>query len=99
LRGRGGKRSQAARNANAPILLDWAKRANLALAPVLRAEITAGFGSRPGADDRFDAVIGLFGLINVMVGARPTGEPYDPVARRLEGWILGQDPARGDRLG
>jgi hypothetical protein len=103
LRGRGGKRSQAARSANASLLLEWAKRANLALAPALRAEITAGFGSRPGADDRFDAVIGLFGLINVIGGARPSGEPDDPVARQIEGWILGQDaalavgPARIDR--
>jgi hypothetical protein len=93
LRGRGGKRSQAARSANAPLLLEWAKRADLALAPALRAEITAGFGSRPGADDRFDAVVGLFGLINVVGGARPSGEPDDQIPRRIEGWILGQDAA------
>jgi hypothetical protein len=96
LRGRGGKRSQAARSANAPLLLAWASRANLALAPALGAEIRAGFGSRPGADDRFDAVVGLFGLINVIGGARPSGAPHDPVARQIEGWILGQDAAPAD---
>jgi hypothetical protein len=103
LRARGGKRSHAARSANAPLLLDWARRANVALARALCAEITAGFGCALGADDRFDAVIGLFGLLNVVSGARQSGEPDDPVVRRIEGWILGQDaaPAGGQaaRLG
>ena len=96
LRSRGGKRSQAARMANAVRLLDWARHAILAVAPELCAEITAGFGSQPGADDRFDAVIGLFGLINVVDGGRPSGEPDDPAVRRIEGWILGQDAALAD---
>jgi hypothetical protein len=93
LRAHGGKRSQAARSANAGRLMEWTSQANVALAPALRAEITAGFGSDPGADDRFDAVVGLFGLINVVRGARPSGEPDDPAVRRIEGWILGQDAA------
>jgi hypothetical protein len=89
----GGKRSQIARSANAGRLLDWASRADLTLAPALYAEITAGFGSSRGADDRFDAVVGLFGLINVVRGVRPSGEPDDPAVRGIEGWILGQDAA------
>jgi hypothetical protein len=93
LRRHGGKRSQAARSANAPRLLAWARQADLALAPALCAEIAAGFGPDAGADDRFDAVVGLCGLINVVQGARPSGEPVDPVVRRIEGWVLGQDPA------
>jgi hypothetical protein len=93
LRGRGGKASQAARSAAAPLLLDWARRADLALAPALRAGIIAGFGGAQGGDDGFDAVVGLFGLINVLSGARPSGEPDDPVVRRIEGWILGQEAA------
>ncbi len=93
LRACGGKRSQAARSVSAPLLLDWAGRANVVLAPELCAEIAAGFGGAPGADDRFDAVVGLFGLLDVVRGARPSGEPDDPVVRRIEGWILGQDGA------
>jgi hypothetical protein len=93
LRAHGGKRNQAARTANAARLLDGASRAHLALAPALHAEITAGFGSGRGADDRFDAVVGVFGLINVVRGVRPSGEPDDPTVRRIEGWILGQDAA------
>jgi hypothetical protein len=91
LRRQGGKRSQAARSANAPRLLDWARQADLALAPDLRAEIAAGFEPGAGADDRFDAVVGLCGLINVVQGARSSGEPDDPIVRCVEGWILGQD--------
>jgi hypothetical protein len=93
LRAQGGNGSEAARRVAASLLLAWARRTDLALAPGLRAEITAGFGGAPGADDRFDAVVGLFGLINVVSGARPSGEPDDPVVRRIEGWILGQDAA------
>ena len=53
-----------------------------------------GFGARnPGAEDRFDAVVGLFGMLNVLLCHRPSGEPDDPVVRRIEGWILGQDAA------
>jgi hypothetical protein len=90
LRSRGGKRRQAARAGCADPLLAWAKRAEVTLAPELVDDIKAGFGPRPGADDRFDAVVGVFGMLNVLRGGRPSGEPDDPVVRRIEGWILGQ---------
>jgi hypothetical protein len=93
LRTHGGKRRQAARSANAARLLAWAERAEVALAPELRTDIASGFGSHPGADDRFDAVVGLFGLLNVLCGVRPSGEPDEAVVRRIEGWILGLDAA------
>jgi hypothetical protein len=35
-------------------------------------------------------VVGLFGMLNVVLGRLPCGEPDDPVVRRIEGWILGQ---------
>ena len=54
------------------------------------AEIEDGFGSHGrGRRDRFDAVVGL-GMLNVVLGRRPSGEPDDPIVRRIEGWILGQ---------
>ncbi len=74
-------------------LLAWAKAAGLKLAPALIAEITDGFGAGAGGDDRFDAVVGLFGMLNVVLGQRAPGEPDDPAVRRIEGWILGQDAA------
>jgi hypothetical protein len=93
LRANGGKRRQIARTACARSLLAWAERASVTLASELRSDITSGFGPNLDAEDGFDAVVGLFGMLNVMLGHRPSGEPDDPVVRRIEGWILGQDAA------
>ncbi|MGH6912341.1 MAG: hypothetical protein ACREH3_01375, partial [Geminicoccales bacterium] len=94
LRRHGGKREQAARRANAARLLRWAAVAEIILEPALRAAIEDGFGASSSGDDRFDAVVGLFGMLNVVLGLRPSGEPDDPVVRRIEGWMLGlQDEA------
>src|SRR5690606_38760411 len=90
LRRHGGKRRPGARAACAPSPVAWAERSDLALAPALVREIADGFGPRSVGEARFDAVIGLFGMLNVVRGARPSGEPDDPAVRRIEGWILGQ---------
>ncbi len=87
---RGGKRRQAVRRANAAALLVGAEAAGVDVAPALAAEIGDGFGANASGEDRFDAVVGLFGVLNVVLGRRPSGEPDDPVIRRTEGWILGQ---------
>ena len=87
---RSGKRSQRDRLANAPRLLDWAHKASVAVAPGLEAALRDGFGASPDGEDRFDAVVGLFGMINVILGNRPAGEPDEEVIRKIEGWILGQ---------
>jgi hypothetical protein len=85
-----GKGNQRVRQCNAPALLGWGNAAGVDLEPDLCAQIKDGFGSDRRGDDRFDAVVGLFGMLNVVLGRRPSGEPDDPVMRRLEGWILGQ---------
>lgn len=90
-----GKRSQAGRRANAPALLAWARRAQVRLASQLEAAIRAGFGSHPQADDPFDALVALFGTLNVLLGFQaPEAEKFPPAIsgtiRRVEGWILGQ---------
>ena len=90
---RGGKRRQAVRRSNAARLLSWTKEAGVAVAPALLAEIEDGFGSHGSGADRFDAAVGLLGMLNVVLGRRPPGEPDDPLMRRIEGWILGQSPA------
>jgi len=36
------------------------------------------------------AVIILAGLLNIVLGRRPPGDPTDPAIRHIEGWILGQ---------
>ena len=86
-----GKRSQRARAANARILLDWAETVGVALDPALQRQIEAGFGPSPDGEDPFDAVVGLLGMLNVVLGRRAPGEPTDQRVRRVEGWILGQE--------
>ena len=55
----------------------------------LTEDIQSGF---PQRDDAFDAVVGLFGMLQVCLGQRPTGEPQEQVIREIEGWILGRKP-------
>ncbi len=88
--GKSGKRSQQDRQANAAALCYWAAQAGVALTPELEAELRDGFGASADGEDRFDAVVGLFGMINVILGNRLPGEPEDEAIRVIEGWILGQ---------
>jgi len=87
------KLNPAHRRDDAERLLDWAARNEIRLSGALTADIRDGFGTGPDGEDRFDATIGLFGMLNVVLGQRVQGEPADPVVRRIEGWILGLDPA------
>lgn len=84
------KRTQAGRVAVAPRLLDWLARRAHAAAPGLRGAIAAGLGPDAGGEDRFDALVGLFGMLDVVDGHQPEGMPHDPDELRWEGWILGQ---------
>jgi hypothetical protein len=84
------KGDPAARRANGGALLAAAARSDVDLDPGLREAIGAGFDRSHGGDDGFDATVGLLGMINVLRGNRPSGEPDDPDVRGLEGWILGQ---------
>jgi hypothetical protein len=89
--GPGGKRSQVARARAGAALLAWAEAEGVSLAPALVAHIRDGFGPRPDGDDAFDTAVGLLGVLNIVLGRRPAGEPSDPVIRAVEGWILGQE--------
>ena len=82
----------------APLLLGAAGALAVDLADSLRATIGDGFGDDRTGDDRFDAAVGLFGLINVLRGRRPPGDPRDPVLGTVEGWILGQAASHGPGL-
>jgi hypothetical protein len=92
---RWGKRAPKARQANAPALLAWAEAAGVHLETLLRQQICAGFGEQRDGEDRFDALIGLFGLLEVVLGRRPEGAHPDPAAGRVEGWILGLAGGQG----
>ncbi len=84
------KRTLADRLSFSGHLLAWAKQQDLHLDPSIHQSILLGFGSDPSAEDRFDALVGLSGMINVVLGRHPTGEPLPPRVRRVEGWIFGQ---------
>ena len=88
-----GKRVRSARASCAQDMATWAEKAGVELAPALRAEIDDGFGERPDGEDRFDAVVGLFGMLDIVLERRESGECADPTIRTLEGWILGQTPS------
>jgi hypothetical protein len=86
--GLGGKRSQEARRRQAEPLLATAWELNVRLDPDMVDEIREGFGPDASAEDRYDAVIGLLGMIAVVRGHQPAGQPPTSVAG-VEGWILG----------
>ncbi|MBO23405.1 MAG: hypothetical protein CMM26_13680 [Rhodospirillaceae bacterium] len=87
------KRNPADRCEDAAPLLTWAAKAGIELSAALAAEIRDGFGPATDGEDRFDATVGLFGMLNVVFGRRPPGDPTDPVTRNIEGWILGLNAA------
>jgi diadenosine tetraphosphate (Ap4A) HIT family hydrolase len=92
--GNSGKRVQADRVANAAILLAWAKKAGVCVSSALRRQIVDGFGKAPAGEDPFDATVGVFGMLNVVLGRRETGETDAPAIRTVEGWILGRSAQR-----
>lgn len=87
---RTGKRSQASRQANAGRLLGWAESHSVFIDPLTRAAIADGFGRRAAGEDAFDALVGLFGMLNILAGERPAEGPADSQLIAIEGWILGQ---------
>jgi hypothetical protein len=93
---RAGKRRQEGRAALAPALLAWASRSRVALDDGLVRAIECGFGERASGEDQFDAAIGCFGMLNILLGQRPHSEPTSPECRLVEGWIFGQEASHGD---
>ena len=86
----GGKRSQAARAALASTLLDRVENAQLDLTAAARDAIATGFGDGPDGEDRFDAMVGLMGMLNTVLGLHEPGDPPPGTPVSVEGWILGQ---------
>lgn len=84
------KTRQSDRLKKAPAIKAWARNNKVTVLPALMAQIDNGFGQDSLGEDRFDAVIGMLGMINIVLGLRPEGPPDDPAIGRWEGWILGQ---------
>jgi hypothetical protein len=90
IRLRGSKRRQADRIAVAPALLAAMARLAVLPDPAMAAMAADGFGADAAGEDRFDCVLGVLCLLNVLAGNRPDDTPDDPWIRRWEGWVLGQ---------
>jgi hypothetical protein len=69
-------------------LLSWAQQHNLLIDGDLKTVIENGFPN--GEDDAFDAVVGLFAMLQVCNGERLPQDPRDNAIREIEGWILGR---------
>jgi hypothetical protein len=55
--------------------------------------VTDGFGAGLYGEDQLDALVGLYGMINVILGRHATWELLPPQLSKTEGWILGQNQA------
>jgi hypothetical protein len=86
LRMGGSKRRQADRVA----LAGGLQAAMTGLGAAGAVGIAAGFGPDAMGEDRFDSVLGLLCVLQVLDGRRPDFVPDDPWIRRWEGWVLGQ---------
>ena len=87
---RGSKRRQVDRAAVAAPLLEAMHRLTVTADPKLRQAAADGFGADAAGEDRFDCVLGVLCVLNVLMGTRPDTAPPDPWIRSWEGWVLGQ---------
>jgi len=69
-------------------LLLWANESQVGVDSNLQGALEDGFAT--GGDDAFDAVVGLFGMLQVCLAQRDSGDPEDAEIRDIEGWILGR---------
>jgi len=84
------KRRQADRRSWAKTLLRWAESLAVSWHPGVRTRVEEGFSAGPNGEDEFDAVVGLLGMIAVVTGTIPPGEPAGAEITTTEGWILGR---------
>ena len=90
--GRGGwsKRSQSDRINASDKILEWVTKRDVRLSPTLENELKSGFGDKRDGEDRFDSVVGLFSMLEIVLKYRAPSEPDKPSVRSIEGWIFGQ---------
>jgi len=58
--------------------------------PALTALVRDGCGADAAGEDRFDCLLGVLCVLNVLAGNRPDTAPDDCWLGRWEGWVLGQ---------
>jgi hypothetical protein len=90
IRLKGSKRRQADRAAVANGLRGAMAALQVLADPDLDVTVSDGFGADAAGEDRFDCVLGVLCVLNVLGGHRPDTAPPDPWIQRWEGWVLGQ---------
>ncbi len=90
IRLRGSKRRHADRLATAGALLTAMEQQSAVPDDAMRRAVMDGFGADASGEDRFDSVLGVLCVLNVLAGNRPDTAPADPWIQRWEGWVLGQ---------
>ncbi len=88
-RGGWSKRRQVDRQRIAEIMIPWLLARPDLDAHALLPMIEDGFGADKAGEDRFDAAVGLLGMLDVVQGRRNEGAPDIDGVRLWEGWILG----------
>jgi hypothetical protein len=86
----GSKRRQSDRAAVADGLFAAMAALNAHAEPELAQLVLAGCGADAAGEDRFDCLLGVLCVLNVLAGNRPDTAPADPWIQRWEGWVLGQ---------
>lgn len=86
------KRRSADRQRYGEFLLRWADDHRVVIPAELEELIRRGFGPHAAGEDPFDAVVGVMGMVNIVLGPHSAREPAAERVRRIEGWILGQPP-------
>lgn len=84
------KRQQDGRRSVASHLMRWLENRPHVDGSQHQSLIRDGFGNGKDGEDRFDATVGLLGMIDVVDGRRCEGVPEADDVKAWEGWILGQ---------
>jgi hypothetical protein len=63
----------------------------LELGDSIRQSRLDGVGDGLDGEDQFDALVGLYGMMNIVPGYHPRWEPDLPQVSRVESWIFGQN--------
>ena len=90
IRLRGSKRRHADRCATAGVLVTAMDQQGAAPDDAMREAVLDGFGADASGEDRFDSVLGVLCVLNVLAGNRPDTAPADRWIQHWEGWVLGQ---------
>ena len=89
IRGGWSKRRQVDRKRIGRFISDWLTTRPKLDASKVSPHVVDGFGSDSAGEDRFDAVVGLLGMLSVVTGEREERSQVAEDVLGLEGWILG----------